>query len=143
MTCSGRIFAITLLILSSWGCGSGLEGSLRSLAVAHRSEWTPHERFLACEPGEVRVEALPGEPTHRSRWSYWVHAMSLERAVIDPETGDLISLPPDHPDYFVANCGRPEGWCYWHEVLLACEAERCEVVADNSADEGMVDCFGY
>ncbi len=142
MTSSGRCLAIMLALLTSAGCGGGLEGSLRSMAVAHRSEWRPDERFLECEPGEVRVEALPREPTRRSRWSYWAREMRLDRAVIDPDTGDVVSLLPDFPDYFVANCGRPEH-CYWREVLIACEAQRCEVVADNSAEEGMVECFGY
>ena len=136
-------WAFALVLASSWGCGGSLDGAVRTLAVTHISEWEPTERFLECERDEVQIEAMPALVVWSGQRRYWFRAALPVDSLIDPETGNLLALPPALPDYFIASCGSAARVCYWHEVLLTCSGERCEVIADNWADEGMLDCSAY
>ncbi len=133
---------LVLVLLLTVGCGGALEGAMRSAALAHRSTLSPERRFLGCEADDIEVEAQSAMQVWTRPQGWW-HLPPPDGAVTDPETGDLVSLPLDLPTYYVASCRDPIRHCYWPEVLLGCEAERCEVIADNDENAGMLDCPAY
>ena len=134
----GAVSLVSVLLLTP-GCGATFGAQVRPPALARRFEDRP---VLACNGSDVLVVPLTAEEiwsgTRRTR------AFPLPvGAVTDLETGDLISLPPAPPRYFVVAC-IVDHLCWRPEVLVACDdSGTCTALADNAAEEGLIDCPTY
>lgn len=132
--------ALVLLgVMAFLGCGASLGERARAVAVAHAFEGAP---VLDCGAGETTVEARTATEIWGRGGSMWPPPEGSE---IDPQTGDVLSLPEEDARYFEAGCVNTS-WCGGGpRVLVRCASDErgCVVVADNALWLLEVDCATY
>lgn len=124
-------WAAALLVV---GCGGGLAERAREAALQPQLGGDLAE---ICADAPIIVE----ERTQEELWSgrgrrAWL-APPPDGALVDEESGEVITMGPQAARYFVATC---EPGCSQRSVWIRCD-ETCTSIGDDLADQIL--CAGY